>query len=334
METFLPAIATLDDETLQELLYWLEQTSAASLPDESDPEPANNHIPVPSVDDFDRYLDGKASELPPDPPNHHSPNPSEQDWTSFINYPEPAPASSNQSKNSDHSASTLSAPSSLSSDMTFVDPGEVFRAGSAVAAGFYAEKLLDDADPFPTDQGIYAPPYGCPVTSSYTPTSPPIESTPLASSCYGLAHHGQPLQQHLSGATATSASGDMSTQADNAPLTTQPILEGSVPSPAGATSAGTKSRKRGSDDDSEEKPRKRRKPQSKEKTIICPECGSGWARKNNLTQHISSVHKGERAFACPEPGCDKAFSRNHDRKRHYQSEHTDLGSPRRKDPTA
>lgn len=46
---------------------------------------------------------------------------------------------------------------------------------------------------------------------------------------------------------------------------------------------------------------------------------------------MNSVHKGLRAHACEHEGCDRTFSRKHDLRRHMQSKHTNLGSPRRKD---
>ena len=65
-----------------------------------------------------------------------------------------------------------------------------------------------------------------------------------------------------------------------------------------------------------------------------PSCGADdlvavWARRNNLDIHIRSVHRGERPFACSD--CPRVFGRKHDLRRHFQSEHTTLGSPRRKD---
>ena len=43
------------------------------------------------------------------------------------------------------------------------------------------------------------------------------------------------------------------------------------------------------------------------------------------------MHLGKRSHVCDEPGCARAFSRKHDLQRHYQSAHTDLGSPRNSD---
>ena len=53
-------------------------------------------------------------------------------------------------------------------------------------------------------------------------------------------------------------------------------------------------------------------------------------RPHNLKVHISSVHRKERRYPCVALGCERAFSRNFDRKRHFQSKHTDQGSPRKK----
>ncbi|KAI8969776.1 hypothetical protein BD414DRAFT_502613 [Trametes punicea] len=66
-------------------------------------------------------------------------------------------------------------------------------------------------------------------------------------------------------------------------------------------------------------------------STVCVFAGtSGWARRNNLDKHIRSVHQGMRPFVCPAGGCARAFSRKHDMQRHFQSNHTNMGSPRRK----
>ena len=53
-----------------------------------------------------------------------------------------------------------------------------------------------------------------------------------------------------------------------------------------------------------------------------------FARTHNLKVHVETVHEGKRGYPCHEPGCERSFSRKHDLKRHHQSMHTDLGSPR------
>ena len=54
-----------------------------------------------------------------------------------------------------------------------------------------------------------------------------------------------------------------------------------------------------------------------------------FARTFNLNVHIRSVHLKQRIHACKAPGCERAFSRKHDLNRHFQSAHTNLGSPRK-----
>ena len=46
----------------------------------------------------------------------------------------------------------------------------------------------------------------------------------------------------------------------------------------------------------------------------CPVCGA-WHESRNLKQHLM-MHTGERPFACPEPGCSRAFSRRYRLKVH------------------
>ncbi|RPD75589.1 hypothetical protein L226DRAFT_612603 [Lentinus tigrinus ALCF2SS1-7] len=84
--------------------------------------------------------------------------------------------------------------------------------------------------------------------------------------------------------------------------------------------------------EAEEKSRvtKRRKPQDTTPKFQCPLCDKKFARSNNLTVHVKSVHELKRDHKCPHPGCDRAFSRKHDLTRHFQSRHTSLGSPRNK----
>ena len=53
-----------------------------------------------------------------------------------------------------------------------------------------------------------------------------------------------------------------------------------------------------------------------------------FARTHNMSVHISSVHKRERSHLCEHAGCERAFNRRHDLVRHFQSAHTNLGSPR------
>ncbi|KAL1940607.1 hypothetical protein VTO73DRAFT_8042 [Trametes versicolor] len=65
-------------------------------------------------------------------------------------------------------------------------------------------------------------------------------------------------------------------------------------------------------------------------TFVCSECpGKTWTRLYNLNVHIRTVHRGERPHACPDPACTRRFSRKHDMQRHFQSRHTNMGSPPR-----
>ncbi|KAI0631137.1 hypothetical protein C8Q77DRAFT_1131555 [Trametes polyzona] len=143
---------------------------------------------------------------------------------------------------------------------------------------------------------------------------------------------GQPQQQHLQGAVASLACEGMNGSSDNSfvPLTRQnePTSPSETVVPSEHDTIAVASRRIPSSDCS--KPAKRRKRQSTEKVLICPHCGSGWARTNNLQTHIKSVHLQMRPHVCPVPSCTRAFSRKHDLKRHYQSDHTDGPSPRRK----
>ena len=50
-----------------------------------------------------------------------------------------------------------------------------------------------------------------------------------------------------------------------------------------------------------------------------------FARTSNLKDH-ENMHKGLRPFRCER--CPNTFRRKHDRTRHFQSVHTNLGSPR------
>ena len=51
-------------------------------------------------------------------------------------------------------------------------------------------------------------------------------------------------------------------------------------------------------------------------------------RKFNLTQHVNCVHDKVKPYPCKEQDCPRAFQRKNDAERHYQSAHTNLGSPR------
>ncbi|KAI9067854.1 hypothetical protein FKP32DRAFT_1672722 [Trametes sanguinea] len=170
--------------------------------------------------------------------------------------------------------------------------------------------------------------FECPPVMS--PSSlPNIElfTTPLD------AAYGQPQQQFLLGAVAGAVCADVRLEADtSSPLTSQAPTPDAANGEASATLHATNNSKRraGDDMDGTKKAAKRPRKQSTEKTLKCPHCDTSMARKNNLVNHIQSVHEGIKSHGCPHPGCSRFFSRRHDARRHFQSEHTSLGSPRKK----
>ncbi|KAM5543402.1 hypothetical protein V8D89_002653 [Ganoderma adspersum] len=83
------------------------------------------------------------------------------------------------------------------------------------------------------------------------------------------------------------------------------------------------------DSDSDDKPPKRGKPEYR-----CPSCSSVFDRSYNRNKHVASVHEGKKDHVCPHAKCAQAFARKHDLRRHIQSFHTDLGSPRRNPPAS
>ncbi|KAI9066377.1 hypothetical protein FKP32DRAFT_1589656 [Trametes sanguinea] len=184
------------------------------------------------------------------------------------------------------------------------------------------------------------------VTSSLPLSMSPIEmETPEVSLGASL---GQPQQQFLPGIVAAAVRDEVRLQADIvSPLTSQdpglastsshmaPLAPTAPGTPVNASSKRHGTARDGDNDDDllTTKPNKRARKQSTKKTLVCPHCGSHWPRSHNLKVHIRSVHEGERPYACLHPDCDRVFSRNHDAKRHFQSEHTTLGSPRKKPAT-
>ncbi|EIW65274.1 uncharacterized protein TRAVEDRAFT_42653 [Trametes versicolor FP-101664 SS1] len=155
------------------------------------------------------------------------------------------------------------------------------------------------------------------------------------------------LQQFPPCAVAAPAGGAMSTQADasdglNAAMGASTIaiasqLETSAwHAPLDALSQDALSQCNIQTRDNERAAKRRRK-QSNPTTFVCSDCpGKTWTRLYNLNVHIRNVHKGERPHACPDPECTRRFSRKHDMRRHFQSRHTNMGSPRRQafmDPT-
>ncbi|KAI0649361.1 hypothetical protein C8Q79DRAFT_508957 [Trametes meyenii] len=185
-------------------------------------------------------------------------------------------------------------PTSFSSEKSADDPSDPADVDTKASA----------TAPVSTDQLGFT--FGPRVTSSSFASLE--ETLPAHSSDVGLPGCGQQQQQHPFEAVEVAVSLDVS------------ILE--------------KPRaKRPADDDDGKEPAKRPR-QSTEKKFICPVCSSGWSRKFNLNVHVEAVHENIRAHTCSVSGCSRAFSRKHDMKRHYQSEHTDQGSPRCKGPKA
>ncbi|EIW55120.1 uncharacterized protein TRAVEDRAFT_66465 [Trametes versicolor FP-101664 SS1] len=83
----------------------------------------------------------------------------------------------------------------------------------------------------------------------------------------------------------------------------------------------------------EKKPAKRKRREDTTRQFPCPYKGCtapDFARSHNLKVHIASVHNKERSFVCEVASCAQAFGRKHDLVRHFQSKHTNLGSPRSK----
>ncbi|EIW52743.1 uncharacterized protein TRAVEDRAFT_24172 [Trametes versicolor FP-101664 SS1] len=334
MDMFLTSLQSLDDDSLQILLRWMEGLPA--IPSNAiDTEPAHRagdeqsscyyHSPVlyPTADNFDTHANQVGLQL-----DHLVAKPSSGD-VDWVSRPHDLPQSpSEASLYSDQTAAdTPQSSFSMASDDTAVDISD-----NGLANGFRdKQKAVPDFDA-PYAYHIEAFEGAAPVTYELPSGPPPIEGDPLAFSFryhMGVNTYVQ-QQQHLPGAVASVPCG-MSMPAGDCvvPLTSQLFVDVPEIAPEGATP--TTSRMRASTADAE-KPAKKRKQQSTEKNLSCPECGSLWARRNNLDAHISSVHRQERPFACPAPGCNRAFSRKHDLKRHFQSDHTDEGSPRRKAP--
>ncbi|KAL1949166.1 hypothetical protein VTO73DRAFT_10972 [Trametes versicolor] len=343
-------VASLDSQSLEQFARSLGLTSTleAALGPELDIYPYNQPSTF-SVDEFDCDVDRAGLDDAPGLIDPALPLADVYDveWTTWFDLPQ-SPLQAPSSVYSDDSNSTTipASPASMASDATAVDPNHNFFPKCAAIEDFACNG--QHSNPPATEP--YGYPMGAfgqgPLPVTYSVPSglmPPIESDPWAfsSRCdMGADTYVRPQQQqHLSGAAASAWCG-MSMPAGDyvAPLTSQHIVD--VPEtcpevvPGSATSStATASSKRASSVDGE-KPAKKRKRQSTEKNLVCPECGSLWARRNNLDTHISSVHKQKRPFVCLAPGCTRAFSRKHDLKRHFQSDHTDQGSPRRKAPKA
>ncbi|KAI0819922.1 hypothetical protein BC628DRAFT_1413418 [Trametes gibbosa] len=340
------ALSLLTREQLKELCELVEQ--AKSNPVESQqPQPQFGHpspalpqaplLQAPGVDCFDADIDNQvASDLEGSwPPLADG----DLDWERFLNLPQPdydTPSSVYSDAPSIYTPSTLpTSPLSMVSDDTTVDSaGEsspkiadaVDPSGSAQLLDLTISVWYDCGSPI---QDPFPVMYDKSLTSSFESQHPPA---------YHLAKPiWQPQQQHLSGAAASFAEGGMSMLVGSrtALLTPQTLPDVAkttveVVPLAVPTAPFTAVKRKRAVVTPGEKPSKRPRNQSTEKTLKCPECGSMWARSHNLRTHIKSVHKNERAHVCPESTCTRAFSRKHDLHRHYQSEHTDLPSPRNK----
>ncbi|RPD61303.1 hypothetical protein L227DRAFT_652595 [Lentinus tigrinus ALCF2SS1-6] len=188
--------------------------------------------------------------------------------------------------------------------------------------------------------------------SSPIPVSP--DATPASfidPSMISSVHHAWNGEQQFGGLAApreyTVHSQDVGVSADTSVVTsTSTPLPGPDPP---AVSKGNKGRKRKIEtSDPQAEGSKSKKP----KTHVCTyeDCSFGESqhllnpavlliphvmhivvseRSYNLKQHVSDVHLKLRRFRCAKEGCDKAFKRDHDLRRHNQSEHTDRGSPRK-----
>ncbi|KAH9896476.1 hypothetical protein C8Q73DRAFT_411724 [Cubamyces lactineus] len=320
--------------SLQDELNWLTLNGSNS-PSEQPTTTFDNDL---KPESFDQYINNASISFSEDfapPADVNDPLTSNFDWSSAFFQLRPSPLSP--------SITTLDArsPSLSPSDSTLVDPPTPSTPATLndTSAGVNVvdasqptifnnwEDFQFDFDPVRVIRIPYVQP-----TSPIEKDARASLSLPDTTTC-----HGQPQQQHLSpGAVAAFAFDGVRMQADSYPLTPQ-ALEVPVPAaPSPASRPCKRSSKAGevqADDVivEEKKPAKRRRKQDTTKTIPCPICGSMWARQNNLDTHVKSVHRGERPHACPDGNCERTFSRKHDMRRHFQSEHTTLGSPRRKD---
>lgn len=284
MDTFLTSLQSLDDETLETLLLWLEGLPAiTSTTIDTDPahKPGDeqfdfhHHSPVlyPTTVSFDTYVNqvGLQHELGHLVAQSSS---SDVDW---VSHPHDLPQSpSEASVYSDHTAADVPpSPCSMASDDTAVDNSYNPFAKAGLSNG---QKVVPNFDA-PYGYHFEAFEQGAPSVTYELPfDTPPIQSDPLAPSFrYHMgANTYVQQQQHLPDVVASAQCG-MSMPAGDwvVPLTSQlfaDVLETrSETAPEGVTP--TISRKRASTADSG-KPAKKRKQQTTEKTLACPECGS------------------------------------------------------------
>lgn len=60
---------------------------------------------------------------------------------------------------------------------------------------------------------------------------------------------------------------------------------------------------------------------SSEKPYVCEECGTAFKKNSNLVKHMKLVHRGEKNFACREPGCGRLFGQKSNLNSHIKAVH-------------
>lgn len=58
-----------------------------------------------------------------------------------------------------------------------------------------------------------------------------------------------------------------------------------------------------------------------EKPYECEECGTAFKKNSNLVKHMKLVHRGEKNFACHEPGCGRLFGQKSNLNSHIKAVH-------------
>lgn len=283
MDMFLTSLQSLDDDSLQILLRWME--GLPDIPSNAiDTEPAHKtrdeqfsyHYHSPTLyhntDNFDTDVNqvGLQHEL-----DRLVAKPSSGD-VDCVSHPHDLPQSpSEASIYSDHTAAdTPQSSCSMASDDTAVDISD-----NGLANGFRdKQKAVPDFDA-PYASHIEAFEGAAPVTYELPSGTPPIEGDPLAFSFryhMGADTYVQQQQQHLPGAVASAQRGmSMPAGGHVIPLTSQHVVDvlETRPEIALEDATPTTSQKHAFTTDGE-KPAKKRKQQSTEKTLVCPECGS------------------------------------------------------------
>lgn len=62
-------------------------------------------------------------------------------------------------------------------------------------------------------------------------------------------------------------------------------------------------------------------PAINEKPYECKECGTSFKKNSNLEKHKRLVHRGEKNFACNEPGCGRLFGQKSNLNSHVKAVH-------------